>query len=126
MSRRVAAFTVVLALSLVGTLAGPAHPARALTTRSQNIALVPSAIGRINMGGTLPTSIVGRLGVPAGYSPSFTQVLPETIATGGAGVLSGFDTAALVGICDIGDFLSGAHGPKDRKSTRLNSSHRTI
>jgi len=111
MSRRVAAFTVVLALSLVGTLAGPAHPARALTTRSQNIALVPSAIGRINMGGTLPTSIVGRLGVPAGYSPSFTQVLPETIATGGAGVLSGFDTAALVGICDIGDFLSGAHGP---------------
>jgi Big-like domain-containing protein len=107
---RIPAVILIFALSLIGVFAAPAQPALA-DTRSQNIALVPSAQGRINMGGTLPTSIVGRQGVPAGYSPAFTMVLPETIATGGAGVLSGFDTVALVGICDIGDFLSGAHGP---------------
>jgi len=107
--RRVVTLALILVLSLVGTFAAPARQALALT-RSQNIALVPDAGGKFNFGGTLPTAISGQPGVPLGYSPSFTNVNPNTIATGGGGVLSGFDTVVLVGLCDIGTYLSGGFG----------------
>src|SRR3989442_8694087 len=110
MSRRVPAFILVVALSLIGTLAGPAHPAVAVTARSQNIALVPSPGGKFNNGGFLPIAISGQPGVPAGYSPSFTNVNPNSIAAGGSSVLSGFDTVVLVGLCDIGVYLNPAGG----------------
>jgi hypothetical protein len=121
MSRRVAAFTLIVALALVGTLAGPAYPAVAVTARSQNIALVPDAHGKFNFGGTLPTSIIGRPGVPSGYSPSFTNVSPNTIATGGSSVLSGFDTVVLVGLCDIGLYLNPAGGFGPNFKTNIES-----
>src|SRR5690242_18409482 len=98
---------VVLALGLsLGALIPfgmPIRPAFAAAA-SQNIAIIPSATGRTNLGGVLNTS-----GFPAGYAPTFTQVLPETIRDAAANPLVGFDTAVLVGICDIGPtFLANA------------------
>src|SRR3989441_1844568 len=110
MSRRVPAFILSLALSLVGTLAGPAHPALALT-RSQNIAIVASPGGLNNFCCTLPEANSGPPGGPSGYSPAFSNVNPNAIATGGSSVLSGFDTVVLVGICNIGSYLTGGFGP---------------
>jgi hypothetical protein len=107
--RRVITVLLILVLSLVGTFGSPPHQALALT-RSQNIALVPDQFGRTNNGGTLPTTIFNQPGAPAGYNPSFTNVTPNSIATGSASVLSAYDTVVLVGICDIGAFLNPAGG----------------
>jgi hypothetical protein len=65
--------------------------------------LVPNAQGRFSFGGTLPTT-----GFPGGYTPTFTNVDPLSI--GVTEDLAGFDTVALVGICDIGsaNFLGNA------------------
>jgi len=100
-------FVLALLMSSIGFLA-LAQPALALT-RSQNVALVPSATGKFNFGGTLPTAIAGQPGVPAGYSPTFANVSPDAIANGSiANPITGFDTVVLVGLCDIGNYLADA------------------
>lgn len=103
-----ALLAVALVASAFGVLSG--QPAAAVgMTRSQNIALVPSAGGQNNFGGTLPTTISGQPGVPSGYAPTFTTVLPATIMDGSVpDPLIGFDTVVLVGICDIATKLADA------------------
>lgn len=98
--------SLVVAIALVGQLLVNVVPSPAEAAgfpQSQNIAMVPNAFGRINHGGTLPTS-----GFPS-YSPDFTDISPEAIrddATNPIG--SGFDTVVLNGMCDIATFLADA------------------
>lgn len=68
---------------------------------SKKIALVPSADGRYDYGGTLPTSFNC-------YVPTFVNVSVESIRDNATDPLvsGGYDTVALVGICDINSFLS--------------------
>lgn len=68
---------------------------------SKKIALVPNAGGRYNYGGTLPTTFNC-------YAPNFVNVSVESIRDYATDplVAGGYDTVALVGICDINSFLS--------------------
>jgi len=68
---------------------------------SQKIALVPSADGRYDYGGTLPTAFNC-------YVPTFVNVSAESIRDNATDPLvsGGYDTVVLVGICDINEFLS--------------------
>ena len=75
-------------------------PLEALS-HSQNIALVPDARGQVNNGCELPTT-----GFPNGYAPTFIDVDPDLIGT--SELLTAFDTVVLVGICDIGNYLTNS------------------
>jgi endonuclease/exonuclease/phosphatase family metal-dependent hydrolase len=92
-------------LSVIGpVLLDPSVARAAQFPRSQAIALVPNASGRFQFGGVLPTS-----GFPGGYSPSFTNISPESIRDAAQDPLAaGYDTVVLNGICDIADFLSNS------------------
>jgi putative alpha-1,2-mannosidase len=104
---------LIAATSLISVLQATATNAASIP-RSQNIALVPDANGRVDSGGTFPTA-----GFPNGYAPTFSNVSPEDIRDAAVNPIgSGFDTVVLNSICDIADFLSNAQfkSPLSRSS----------
>jgi hypothetical protein len=100
-------FMVFVAVLLVASLVGVGGlvrptPASAIAA-SQKVALVPSASGSALNGGTMPTT-----GFPGGYAPVFTDVSLASIRDDAVDPLTGFDTVALLQVCEIGTFLSNS------------------
>lgn len=104
---RAPALSRTLACAIVVALAGLAVmvPTAGAAQQSQNVVFVPSSSGDSayggGNGGDMPTT-----GFPNGYAPSFRTATAEGVRDDSMDPLAGADTAVLVQICTINDFLS--------------------